>query len=103
MTVFRVFSLWTSLYLLLFVVDVNTFQLSSKWFSDQMNSELLEEEESEEKSRLENEEYILAASSIDAGFILIESKRFSNRFNHHVDFESDGFKNLLLQPPKELV
>lgn len=56
MTVFRLFSLLTSFYLLLFIVDVNTFQLSSRWFSDQINSELLEEEDAEGKTKVEGDE-----------------------------------------------
>ncbi len=64
MTVFRLFSFLTTLYLLLFIVDVNTFQLSSRLFSDQLNSELLEEEEDAEgKTKLEGDEKEFCSSS----------------------------------------
>lgn len=67
MTTFRIFSLLTSLYLLLFIVDVNTFQLSSRLFSNQINSELVEEEDAEGKTKLEGDEkeFYAASSALD--------------------------------------
>lgn len=69
MTVFRLFSLLTSFYLLLFIVDVNTFQLSSRWFSDQINSELLEEEDAEGKTKLEGDEKEFCSASCSLSYI----------------------------------
>lgn len=100
MKLFRIFSLLTSIYLLLFIVDVNTFQFSFKLFSNLATSELFEEEDAEEKSKIEAEENEFYSASKDNDYLALSKVQHDKIGTHAKDWLSVDYVHLFSPPPE---